>query len=67
MSIYQSKAGKQTILSLYDQQLQRLSCPWKDLFVSTSFGTAHLIETGNPSGKPLLLFHGGNATTAYTL
>lgn len=35
--------------------------------ISTSFGETHLIETGNPTGIPLLVFHGGNATTAYNL
>ncbi len=36
-------------------------------WVSTSFGETHLIETGNPAGIPLLVFHGGNVTTAYNL
>ena len=26
-----------------------------------------MVETGNKAGKPLLVFHGGNATTAYNL
>ena len=38
-----------------------------DKWVSASFGRTHLIETGNLSGIPLLVFHGGNATTAYNL
>ncbi|MDD5935920.1 MAG: alpha/beta fold hydrolase [Clostridiales bacterium] len=66
-TIYKSKQGKDKILQLYDQQLERLSVPYNDVFVSTSFGITHLIETGNPKGKPLLVFHGGNATTAYNL
>ena len=66
-SIYKSKEGKNRILELYDSQLNRLSVPWKDIYVQTSFGRTHLIETGNPEGEPLLVFHGGNATTAYNL
>ncbi len=66
-TIYKSPEGKAEILALYDQQLQRLESPWSDLYVSTSFGETHLIETGNLSGVPLLMFHGGNATTAYNL
>ena len=67
VTIYKSEKGKQKILQLYDRQLERLSVPYSDKFVSTSFGETHLIETGNPSGIPLLVFHGGNATTAYNL
>lgn len=38
-----------------------------DIYIDTSFGKTHLIETGNFYGKPLLVFHGGNVTTAYNL
>ena len=67
MSIYKSQKGKEEILALYDEQLKRLETAYKDLWVSTSFGKTHLIETGNLEGIPLLVFHGGNATTAYNL
>ncbi|MPW26953.1 alpha/beta hydrolase [Alkalibaculum sp. M08DMB] len=66
-TIYKSEEGKNKILSLYDKQLERLSIPYKDLFVDTSFGSTHIIETGNFDGVPLLVFHGGNATSAYNL
>lgn len=67
MSIYRSAEGKRRVLSLYDTQLSRLTCPYSDLWIDTSFGKTHLIKTGNPDGIPLLVFHGGNATTAYML
>ena len=67
MGIYKSKKGKEAILALYDEQLSRIKCPYKDIWVNTTFGKTHLIETGNMSGEPLLVFHGGNATTAYNL
>ena len=66
-SIYRNEEGKNKILELYDSQLNRLSVPWKDIYVETSFGRTHLVETGNISGEPLLVFHGGDATTAYNL
>lgn len=65
MSIYRNEKGKEEILLLYNQQLKRLSTPYSDRWVSTSFGNTHLVETGNLEGTPLLVFHGGNATTAY--
>lgn len=67
MTIYKSVIGKEKILKLYDEQLGRLSAPYSDKWISTSFGETHLIETGNLTGIPLLVFHGGNATTAYNL
>ena len=66
-TIYKTEEGKQKILELYDHQLEQLSVPYRDLYVETSFGKTHLIETGSPEGEPLLVFHGGNATTAYNL
>lgn len=66
-SIYKSREGKEKILALYDSQLEQLGVPYADKWISTSFGETHLIETGNLTGVPLLVFHGGNATTAYNL
>lgn len=66
-TIYKSEEGKNAILALYDKQLVKLTVPFKDLFVDTSFGATHLIEIGECTTKPLLVFHGGNATTAYNL
>ena len=67
MTIYKSVTGKKKILKLYDEQLGRLKTVYFDKWISTSFGETHLIETGNLVGIPLLVFHGGNATTAYNL
>lgn len=67
MSIYKSEKGKEVILSLYERQLKQLDRKYEDIYIHTSFGKTHLIETGNLSGVPLLVFHGGNATTAYNL
>lgn len=66
-SIYRSEKAKEAVLDLYDRQLARIDVPFKDVYVETSFGRTHLVETGNLSGAPLLVFHGGNSTTAYTL
>ncbi len=66
-TIYKSTEGKNKVFKLYDEQLKRLGIKYNDLYVDTSFGKTHLIETGNLNGIPLLVFHGGNATTAYNL
>lgn len=66
-SIYKSEYGKKEIFELYDNQLKKLDMKYNDIYVDTSFGKTHLVEMGNFEGKPLLVFHGGNATTAYNL
>lgn len=66
-SIYKSEKGTLEVLNLYDRQLKRFSIKYSDLWVNTTFGKTYLIVTGNTSGTPLLVFHGGNATTAYNL
>lgn len=66
-SIYRNEESKNVVWELYDRQLKDLKIPYKDLYIDTPFGRTHLIECGNLMGKPLLVFHGGNATTAYNL
>lgn len=52
---------------MYHRQLEKLQKPYKDIFVDTSFGKTHIVETGNLEGIPLMVFHGGNSTSAYNL
>lgn len=66
-SIYRNESAKKAVLDLYDSQMKRLGIPYNDIYIDTSFGKTHLIETGNVTAKPILVFHGGNATTAYNL
>lgn len=66
-SIYHSAAARASVLELYDRQIEELGISYRDVYVDTSFGKTHLIECGDFSAKPLLVFHGGNATTAYNL
>ncbi|OXS73016.1 alpha/beta hydrolase [Lysinibacillus sp. KCTC 33748] len=67
MGIYKTQFGREMSLKLYDNQLKKLEYSYKDVFVHTRFGRTHIIEIGNLSGEPLLVFHGGNSTTAYNL
>lgn len=67
MSIYRSQLSKSLVINLYNAQIAKLDIPYKDIFVETSFGRTHVVEIGNLEGKPLLVFHGGNSTSAYNL
>ncbi len=66
-SIYKTEEGKKQILALYDEQLGRINSRYNDVWIDTSLGKTHIVETGNLNGEPLLVFHGGNATSAYNL
>lgn len=67
MSIYKSQKGREESLALYDRQLSKSGKPFFDIYVETSFGKTHIVEIGNRKENPLLIFHGGNSTTAYNL
>lgn len=66
-TIYKRYDGKSKVLTLYDQQIEKLNVSYNDIYIDIPYGKTHLIEIGNLKGKPLLLFHGGNSTTAYNL
>jgi len=63
-SIYKSEAGAKTIERQYRGLLDRWPVPNRQLHVSTRLGETFVIECGNPSGRPLLLLHGGGVTSA---
>lgn len=67
MSIYKTKSGREKSLELYDKQLLKLGKSFSDIYVQTSFGKTHIVEIGNSNETPLLVFHGGNSTSAYNL
>lgn len=66
-SIYRNEKSKNAVWELYDRQMEDLKISYRDLYIDTSFGKTHVVECGNLAGKSLLVFHGGNATTAYNL
>ena len=66
-SIYKSEKAKEEIMSLYDEKLSSLSIDYTELDIETQFGRTRVIKTGNPKGKPIVLFHGINAGAPLTL
>ncbi|MBA3706446.1 MAG: alpha/beta hydrolase [Bacteroidetes bacterium] len=52
-----------TYISAYDKALTLWKIPFEEKDLTTSFGTAHVIECGPPNGKPLVLLHGMNASS----
>jgi pimeloyl-ACP methyl ester carboxylesterase len=66
-TVYKNPKSKRIIQDLYDKQVSALNIDFEDIYVNTRFGKTHLLKTGNPVGKPILLFHGGNSTAPYYL
>ena len=66
-AVYKNVKSEKIMKDLYDKQVAALNIEFEDVYVDTRFGKTHLLKTGNPEGKPILLFHGGNSTTPYYL
>ncbi len=66
-TIYKSRLGEEIVKDLYDRQVESLAVAYQDLFVETRFGKTHILQVGNADKEPVLLFHGGNSTAAYSL
>ena len=66
-SVCLDASSEKKIRDLYDRQVSALNIDVKDFYADTRFGKTHLLKTGNPKGKPILLFHGGNSTTPFNL
>lgn len=65
--LYKKPAHKKIILDLYQEKLNSLHIHYENIDISTSFGNTRVIKTGNAQGKPLVLFHGINASAPLTL
>lgn len=66
-SIYKSEHGEKIVKDFYDRQLENLDIDYEDMYIDTRFGKTHVLKTGNPNGRPILSFHGGNSTAPYSL
>lgn len=58
VSIHKSLEGETKNLAAYESVLAHWPVPYEELNLPTQFGTTHLIMSGPPSGKPVLLLHG---------
>ena len=58
MKVYRNLKNGQKIIETYDKLLAAWDCDKTEKDISTTYGTTHVIECGDPSLKPLVLFHG---------
>jgi len=58
MKVYKSEKAKKRILDTYNQLLDRWGVDKEEQDIPTTYGTTHVIQCGNKSNPPLVLFHG---------
>ena len=61
LSLYKSAEGYLRVMEHYDATLQGMAVPCETRYVETSFGSTHIVITGNENGKPIVLWPGQNA------
>ena len=66
-AIYRSEQAKIDIMKLYDEKLKSLNIDYTEIDIDTQFGRTRVVKTGNPNGKPIVLFHGFSAGAPLTL
>ncbi|MDQ3045917.1 MAG: alpha/beta hydrolase [Bacteroidota bacterium] len=62
-SLNSIKDENQSYSEAYDKALKLWETPFEERDVKTSFGNAHIIISGPPNAKPLILLHGMNASS----
>lgn len=67
MTYFKSEIGKREILDLYNQKLHELEIEYSTQVVETSFGSTHVIVTGNERNPPMIVVHGSNACAPIAL
>jgi pimeloyl-ACP methyl ester carboxylesterase len=61
--VFKRKKEKTQYFNSYNKSLQLWKVPYKEEYVATSLGKAHIIISGPKDAKPLLLLHGMDASS----
>ena len=67
MSIFYSEELKKELYDVYDSFMEKLGIPYEDIYATTRYGKLHMVKTGDPNGKPLLIYPGFNVTAPFQL
>lgn len=66
-SAYKSNKAREKAIAVYDNILMYWPVPYQARYVDTNFGTTHIIVSGSPQAKPLILLHGGGGNSTMWL
>lgn len=67
MGIYKSIEAKKNLMQLYETKLASLQVDYRDIYLDTSVGETHIIQSGNSEKPPVAVLHGINAGAPLTL
>lgn len=62
--LFTTEAARSLYFNAYDGLLKKYGIAVKDHWVETNLGKTHVVETGNPAGKPLVLLHAAGCSAA---
>ncbi len=61
--VINASSKQEAYFDAYDASLKLWDIPVEELYIPTSFGTAHIIVSGPKNGESLVLLHGMNASS----
>jgi pimeloyl-ACP methyl ester carboxylesterase len=65
--VYRYPDSEEIIARLYDYNMNRLDVEYREEYIETRFGQAHVVILGDEDKPPLLHLHGGNMINPLTL
>ncbi|WP_459481349.1 alpha/beta fold hydrolase [Clostridium saccharoperbutylacetonicum] len=66
-SVFKTEAGRNAVIKLYDEFLQKLALSYEKFYVNTRYGKTFIIASGEKSNPPLILLHGSGMNSVMWL
>jgi pimeloyl-ACP methyl ester carboxylesterase len=66
-SVFKTEAGRNAVIKLYDEFLQKLALLYEKFYVNTRYGKTFIIASGEKSNPPLILLHGSGMNSVMWL
>jgi pimeloyl-ACP methyl ester carboxylesterase len=63
LDCFKTEEGRSRYFATYDAALKLWPIPYEELYVLTSYGQTHMISCGTKDARPLVLLHGGYASS----
>jgi pimeloyl-ACP methyl ester carboxylesterase len=61
--LFRTQNGESEYMSAYDKALELWPVPYESLLVATRYGKTHILQAGSKTAAPLILLHGGYASS----
>jgi pimeloyl-ACP methyl ester carboxylesterase len=64
LSVFRSEPGEKLTIEAYDNVMNYWPVPYEDLYLDTKLGKTHIIVSGPPAARPIILIHAFYASAA---